>query len=63
MKINIGNKVKIIKDIPSINGMLHKNSIVKIDEIDGGSAVRGTIRVIDSLGKIWWVTQEDITNV
>ena len=63
MKIKIGDKVKIAKDMPSINGMLHKNSIVKIDEIDGGSVVRGPIRVIDSLGKIWWVTQEDITNV
>jgi len=63
MKIKIGDKVKIINGIPSINGMLHKGSIVKIDEIDGGSVVRGSIRVIDSLGKIWWVTQEDITNV
>ena len=61
MKIN--DKVEVNKDIPSINGMLHKGSIVKIDEIDGGSVVRGPIRVIDSLGKIWWVTQEDITNV
>ena len=63
MKIKIGDKVKIINGIPSINGMLHKGSIVKIDEIDGGSVVRGSIRVIDSLGKIWWVTQEDIINV
>ena len=61
--MNIGDIVKIIKDIPSINGMLHNGSIVKIDEIDGGSVVRGPIRVIDSLGKIWWVREEDITNV
>ena len=61
--MNIGNKVKINKSIPSVNGMLHKDSIVKIDEIDGGSVVRGPIRVIDSLGKIWWVREEDITNV
>ena len=63
MKIKIGDKVKIINGIPSINGMLHKGSIVKIDEIDGGSAVRGTIRVVDSLGKIWWIYEKDITNV
>ena len=65
VKVNfkVGDKVKIVKDIPSINGMLHKDSIVKIDEIDGGSVVRGTIRVVDSLGKIWWVSEEDITNV
>jgi hypothetical protein len=54
MKIN--DKVKIIKDIPSVNGMLHVGTIVKIDEItSGGSVVRGNIRVIDNLGKIWWV--------
>ena len=61
--MNIGDKVKINKSIPSVNGMLHKDSIVKIDEIDGGSVVRGPIRVVDSLGKIWWVSKEDITNV
>ena len=60
-KFNTGNKVKIVKDIPSVNGMLHKNSIVKIDEItSGGSVVRGNIRVIDNLGKIWWVNSTDI---
>ena len=61
--IKVGDKVKINKDMPSINGMLHKGSIVKIDEIDGGSVVRGPIRVVDSLGKIWWVNKEDIINV
>ena len=61
--MKIGDKVKIIKDIPSINGMLHKNSIVKIDEISDGSPFRGSIRVTDSLGKIWWIHKEDITSV
>jgi hypothetical protein len=58
--MKIGDKVKIIKDIPNINGMLYKDSIVKIDEISSGSPFRGSIRVIDSLGKIWWVKKEDI---
>ena len=61
--MKIGDKVKIKKDIPNINGMLYKDSIVKIDEISGGSPFRGSIRVIDSLGKIWWISEEDITNV
>ena len=61
--MNIDDKVKINKDIPSINGMLHKDSIVKIDEITTSNSVRGSIRVTDSLGKIWWVNKEDITNV
>ena len=58
--MKIGDKVKIIKDIPSVNGMLHKNTIVKVDEISGGSPFRGSIRVTDNLGKIWWVNSTDI---
>ena len=61
--MKIGDKVKIKKDIPNINGMLYKDSIVKIDEISEGSPFRGSIRVIDSLGKIWWINQEDVINV
>ena len=62
-KFKIGDKVKINKSIPSVNVMLHKDSIVKIDEITTSNPVRGSIRVTDSLGKIWWVNKEDITNV
>ena len=59
--MKIGDKVKIVKAIPSINGMLHKNTIVKIDEITDSNPVRGNIRVTDSLGKIWWVNSTDIS--
>ena len=59
--MKVGDKVKIIKDIPSVNGMLHKDAIVKIDEISDSNPVRGSIRVIDNLGKIWWVNSTDIS--
>ena len=58
--MKIGDKVKILKDIPSVNGMLHKDTIVKIDEITDSNPVRGNIRVTDTLGKIWWVNIKDI---
>ena len=61
--MKVGDKVKVLNGIPSVNGMLHKNSIVKIDEITTSNPVRGSIRVTDSLGKIWWVNKEDIINV
>ena len=61
--MNIGDKVKMVKEIPSVNGILHKDSIVKIDEITTSNPVRGAIRITDSLGKIWWVNKEDVTNV
>ena len=59
--MKVGNKVKVNKDIPSINGMLHKGTTVKIDEMSlPDSAVRPNIRVVDDLGKIWFVNKEDI---
>jgi|TARA_Y100000034_G_scaffold27353_1_gene32652 RPA family protein len=59
--MKVGDKVKMLRDIPSINGMLYVGSVVKIDEItEGKSLVRGAIRVVDTLGKIWWVNKEDI---
>ena len=59
--MKIGDKVKIIKDIPSVNGMLHSGTVVKIDEItEGKTLMHGAIRVVDTLGKIWWVNREDL---
>jgi hypothetical protein len=59
--MKVGDKVKMIKDIPSVNGMLHKGTIVKIDEISlPTSVVRGNVRVIDDVGKIWFVNEEDV---
>ena len=54
-EIKIGEKVKIIEDIPSVDGMLHKDRIVRIDEVKDGK-----IRVTDRLGKIWWVESHQI---
>jgi len=51
-ELKIGQKVKIVKNIPSVDGMLYENTIVKISEYDG---TKETIRVTDGLGKIWWV--------
>ena len=51
-KLSAGDRVRIEMDIPSIDGMLHKNTIVKIDEYDEKNK---KIRVTDSLGKVWWI--------
>ena len=59
--MKIGDKVKIVKSIPSVNGMLHADTIVRIDQItEGKTLMRGAIRVVDTLGKIWWVNKGDI---
>ena len=56
--MKIGDKVKLNKDIPSINGMLRKDTIVKIDHIT--SNLDNNIRVTDNLGKIWYLSKEDL---
>ncbi len=50
--LETGKRIRIEVDIPSENGMLYKNSIVKLDEIN---LQNQKIRVTDSLGKIWWI--------
>ena len=56
--MKVGDKVKVIKDIPSINGMLREGTVVKIDHIMSKSD--NNLRVTDNLGKIWYLSEEDI---
>ena len=56
--MKIGDKVKVNKDIPSINGMLREGTVVRIDHISSKS--NNNLRVKDDLGKIWYLNKEDI---
>ena len=56
--MKIGDKVKVNRDIPSINGMLREGTIVRIDHISAKSV--NNLRVTDDLGKIWYLSEEDI---
>ena len=55
-KIKLGSKVRIEQDIPSVDGMLYKHTIVKIDEWNNSK-----IRVTDSTGKVWWVEPSQVS--
>ena len=57
-KLKIGERVRVEKDIPSSEGMLYKNSIVKIDEWNDSTK---KIRVVDSLGNVWWVNPSQVS--
>ena len=57
-KLEIGDKARIQEDIPSINGMLYKNTIVKIDEFNIKTK---KIRVTDRLGKVWWIEPNQVS--
>ena len=58
-KLSIGQRVRIEEDIPSENGMLYKNSIVKLDELNFKTK---KIRVTDNLGKVWWVEPTQVSS-
>tara|TARA_Y100000034_G_C6588071_1_gene255357 strand:+ start:244 stop:456 length:213 start_codon:yes stop_codon:yes gene_type:complete len=58
-QLSIGQRVRIEVDIPSENGMLYKDSIVKLDEFNDTTK---KIRVTDSLGKVWWVEPSQVSS-
>ena len=58
-ELELGQRVRIEEDIPSENGMLYKDSIVKLDEF---ILKQKKIRVTDSLGKVWWVEPSQVSS-
>ena len=56
--LTVGKRVRIEQDIPSENGMLYKNSIVKLDEFNDTTK---KIRVTDNLGKVWWIEPTQVS--
>ena len=49
-KLKISDRVRIEENIPTIDGMLYKDTIVKIDTLE-----ESKLRVQDRSGKLWWV--------
>ena len=56
--MKIGSRVCVQFDIPSPDGVLYKNSIVKLDEWNIESK---KIRVTDSTGKVWWIEPSEVS--
>ena len=50
--------VRIEEDIPSVDGMLYKDSIVKLDEFNNKTK---KVRVTDRVGKVWWLKPNQIS--
>ena len=57
-ELKVGQKVRIEQDIPSENGMLYKDSIVKLDEFNDTTK---KIRVTDKVGKVWWIEPTQVS--
>ena len=55
-KLKISDRVCIQQDIPTVDGMLYKNTICKIDTLE-----EGKLRVQDRSGKLWWVEYNQVS--
>ena len=55
-KLKISDSVCIHEDIPTIDGMLYKNTICKIDTLE-----ESKLRVQDRSGKLWWVAYNQVS--
>jgi len=55
-KLSVGKRVCIQQDIPTVDGMLYKNTICKIDTLE-----EGKLRVQDRSGKLWWVQYSQVS--
>ena len=56
--LKVGQQVRVENDIPSADGMLYKNSIVKLDEWNDSTK---KIRVTDRTGKVWWIEPSQVS--
>ena len=55
-KLRVSDRVCIQQDIPTVDGMLYKNTICKIDTLE-----ESKLRVQDRSGKLWWVDYSQVS--
>ena len=55
-KLSVGRRVCIQQDIPTVDGMLYKNTICKVDSLE-----ESKLRVQDRSGKLWWVQYSQVS--
>ena len=55
-ELKMGEQVCIQEDIPTVDGMLYKNSMVKVDSLE-----ESKLRVQDRSGKLWWVGYNQVS--
>ena len=54
--LKIGKRVCIQEDIPSVNGMLYKNTIVKVEALEDSK-----LQIQDRSGKLWWIGYNQVS--
>ena len=51
-------KLKVIKTVTTVNGTLYEGEVVRYDRSENGNC-----RVKDSMGRIWFVDNNNLTNI
>ena len=54
--LKISDRVGIQEDISSVNGMLYKNTICKVEALD-----KSKVQVQDRSGKLWWIAYNQVS--
>lgn len=54
--LKLGERVRIEYDIPSVNGMLYKHTICKVESVN-----ENKVQVQDKSGKLWWVASNQVS--
>ena len=54
--LSIGEQVCIQEDISSVNGMLYKNTICKVEALEDSK-----LQIQDRSGKLWWVQYSQVS--
>tara|TARA_R100001509_G_scaffold141916_1_gene97112 strand:+ start:277 stop:477 length:201 start_codon:yes stop_codon:yes gene_type:complete len=56
-ELQIGEKVCVQEDIPTVDGMLYKNTICKVETLN-----EDKVQVQDKSGKLWWVASNQVSS-
>ena len=54
--LEVGVRVCIQEDIQTVNGMLYKNTICKVETFDSKK-----VQVQDRSGKLWWIAYNQVS--
>ena len=54
--LKVSERVCIQEDIPTVDGMLYKNTICKVEALD-----KSKVQVQDRSGKLWWVQYSQVS--
>ena len=56
----VGDRLKVIRDIATIDGVLYKEEIIKVD---ASGFPDKDMRVIDNMGRIWYLDFCDVGTI